>query len=131
MNLYHFTACRFVASIKRQGITRGFVLLQGPPLPIKMTPDYRWLTANPEWAQDWAVGTGRLPYSRTECRLTIEIPDAESYRVSEWKRVGPILTPVYDILSEFGDPENWRLFRGDIPADWIVAEDYERQAKRA
>ncbi len=124
MKLYHFTARHLWEQIQRQGITRGFLITHASPL--QMTGDYRWLTTNPDWEQTWAEGTGRLPYKRNEVRLTVDIPDHEMKRILKWETSGPIISEVYEELSDrrFCDPDNWRLFTGDIPASWIVAHDF-------
>lgn len=120
-HLFHFCPAHMAPSILTHGLTRGFVLLSDNP--IQMNPDYRWLTTNPEWAQEWAEGTGRLPYKRNEVRLTVEIPDMHTNRILRWTVSGPLITPCYAVLSSFGDPDNWRLFRGDILPQWIVCQD--------
>lgn len=126
MILYHFTAERFVAPIMREGIRLGAVLLRPATYRDVRKSDfdlsYRWLTANPNWSQSWAEGSGRLAYSRTEARFTVDIPDHLAIR---WIISGPIISPgAYDLLSEVGDPGNWYLFQGNIPPMAIVAVDY-------
>lgn len=118
MKLYHFTAERFVPSILRDGLTRGFVLLDFDTRT--MSPHYRWLTTNPAWDQEWAEGTGRLPYKRNEVRLTIDVPLNRIGQVHMWTIAGPLLTAEYSTLSSLGDPDNWRLFRGNVPPQWII-----------
>lgn len=119
LRLYHFSARHMADAIMREGITRGFVLVDFGP-PIRMCHDYRWLTTNANWDQSWSEGTGRLKYRRNESRLMIDIPMSESHRISPWKQIGPLISREYETLSAFGDPENWRLFRGNIPREWIV-----------
>lgn len=122
MRLYHFTAERFVAPILRHGITRGFVVLSMDP--PRLMPGYRCLTCNPAWEQEWAEGTWRLPYRRNESRLTVDVPADRERHVLKWTSAGPILTPAFRFLSILGDPENWRLFNGDVPPAWIVGVDH-------
>lgn len=121
MTLYHFTARRFVDAILREGITRGFVLINFSGL--RFTAEYRWLTTNPSFVQAWADGTGRLPYNRNEVRLTVEVPPEHERLVHKWSALGPILSDEYRALSMLGDPENWRLFKGSVPPMWITATD--------
>ena len=122
MTLYHFTAERFLPAIRREGLTKGFVLVWDNP--VQLRPGYRWLTVNPEWEQDWAEGTGRLPYKRNEVRLTVAVPPSKEANVRNWLLAGPFLSRMYDVLSEYGDPHNWRLYEGDIPPSWITAVDH-------
>jgi hypothetical protein len=120
--LYHFTAERFVPAIRREGLTRGYVVANDQPLAL--LPGYRWLTTNPDWGQEWAEGTGRLPYKRNEVRLTVEVPETHRRNVLPWVIVGPLMCRIYDVLSMYGDPENWRLYEGDVPPHWITAVDF-------
>lgn len=117
MSLYHFTARRFVPAIMRDGLTLGSIPLSiAPP---RLLYGYQWLTLNPDAsAQEWAEGTGRLPYSRTEARLKIKIPKPHRFLLMPWSDVRH-LTPLADGLSAFGDPWNWLVFKGRIPPAWI------------
>jgi hypothetical protein len=121
LNLYHFTARRFVDSILRDGLTRGFVVRSF--VPLQFWDSYRWLTTRESFKQSWAEGTGRLPYRRTEVRLTVDIPLSRTGSLFNWTTIGPILSDEYETLSDLGDPENWRLFKGNIPPEWIVGSD--------
>lgn len=117
MSLYHFTASRFVPGIMREGLTRGSI-------PVSLEPPrllfgYQWLTLNPDPArQEWAEGTGRLPYSRLEVRLKVKIPKPWRGLLLAWDDVRH-LSRLADELSAFGDPWNWRLYKGHIPPAWI------------
>jgi len=124
MTLYHFTAARFVDRILAEGLTLGALLVEFKPGKTpKIDTRYRWLTASPEWDQEWSHGTGRLPYKRNERRLTVEIPKSGERDVLVWNVVGPYLSREYAMLSAYGDPHNWRLFNGSVPREWIVAVD--------
>lgn len=128
MRLYHFTAARFVPSIRRDGITRGFVLVSYEPLAL--LDDYRWLTVNGLWSQEWAEGTGRLPYRRDEVRITVNVPASHENRVHDWTVVGKLISLEWQMLNMFGDPENWRLYRGDIPKSWLSTIEYNPALQR-
>lgn len=122
LTLYHFTARRFLPGIRRDGLTRGFVPLSIDPPEV--LPGYPWLTTNGDWNQEWAEGTGRLPYKRNEVRITFAIPDESRCYVLHWLFHGPSMTPAFGELSAFGDPQNWRLYDGTVPAAWIRAVDF-------
>jgi hypothetical protein len=115
---YHFTAKRFLKSIKRHGITRGMLLMSIGP-PTRMKPNWQWVTKNPDPAnQEWAISTGRLPYKRNEARITLEIPDND-LDLKPWSQVRFLVPEVAEALSAYGDPENWWLYNGHIPKEWI------------
>lgn len=121
VTLYHFTARRFLADIRRQGLTRGVLLVR--TVPVTFRGGWQWLTSNPDPAgQTWARGTGILPYSRTEVRLTVDVPPGHE-DLQPWSRVRFLVPEVAELLSEYGDPENWWLFNGAIPPAWITAVD--------
>lgn len=130
MRLYHFTARRFVDAILRDGICRGGVLVSVNP--VRIDTAYRWLTTNPDWlAQEWAEGTGRLPYKRDEARLAVDVPDHAAGNVLTWCVSGPIISRYYRLLSGYGDPENWRLYFGNVPSKWITEVEYNPAAPAA
>ncbi len=119
MRLYHFTAQRFVGGIRRDGLTKGLLLESFTLLSMKQ--GFQWLTSNPSWDQGWAEGTGRLPYRRDEVRFTVDVPEGREVDLvgqNGWKAM---MTPATaEQLTSFGDPENWYVFRGYVPAEWIV-----------
>lgn len=121
MRLYHFTAERFLPSIQKQGLTRGVMLKSLNPLAF--IHGRQWLTKNPSFDQEWAVGTGALPYKRNEVRLTIEIPEALAENVKPWSQMRFLVPEVAGDLSMFGDPENWMIYIGDVRPHWIVEID--------
>lgn len=121
MTFYHFTARRFVDSIKRMGLTRGKLLKNYSP--IEITDGYQWITTNSDWNQEWAVGTGMLPYKRNEVRLTIKIPKTSLSDCIPWSRLRFLIPNTADILGSRGDPENWWVFDGRIKPSWIVKFD--------
>lgn len=121
MILYHFTAPHLAASIQKEGITRGFVpdyvggkIVLRPNL-ISLTVDSRFA------AQDWCENS-TLPYDRAAVRFTIAIPRAQEDKVIHWLQFcnnGGIHEKMAAILNEFGSPQSWRLWRGQIPVEWI------------
>jgi hypothetical protein len=111
--LYHFTAARYAGLIQRQGITLGGVLTSVDPLILDTR--WRWLT-------------GRLPYRRNEVRLCIEIPAAD-VRLVPWSRARFLMPTAAEILEPGHRWEDWWLFLGNVPAEWIVGA--ERNPRRA
>lgn len=123
--LYHFTADRFLPGIRAVGLTRG-VLLKSLE-PPKFLFGWQWLTTNADWDQSWAEGTGRLPYRRNEVRLTIEIPEQYMDHLQPWSQVRFLVPDVGPLLSMYGDPENWWLFRGSVRPEWIRKIEHNRR----
>ncbi len=61
-----------------------------------------------------------MPYKRNEVRLTVDVPDFAIEKVNSWQKMFFLVPEVADDLSRYGDPENWVLFDGNIPAAWII-----------
>lgn len=118
MELYHFTAERFVSPILKQGITRGVMVKTFKPLTFLFNK--QWLTKNPYFKQDWAIGSGILPYKRNEVRLTVKIPFENYDLCKPWTQMQFLTPDVAKQLSAYGDPENWWIYQGEIPPKWIV-----------
>jgi hypothetical protein len=116
MKLWHFTAAHLLPSILREGLTRGMIPLSDDP--PRLLPGFQWLTRNPAWEQACLEGTGRLPYSRTEVRLTVVVPKADHAQLLPWLSVCRQV-PLHEVLNSLGDPENWMLFRGRVKPAWI------------
>lgn len=115
MQLYHFTALHLLPNILNQGITLGMVPVNYKP---QFITGYQWLTVNPDFQQSWN-GQINVKYDRAAVRLTIEIPSIWQNKVQNWLQVCRKLSDVHDDLNCFGDPENWRLFKGVIRPAWI------------
>lgn len=115
---YHFTAKRFLPAIQREGLTHGRMLKSIAPLSF--IDNKQWLTKNPDFNQEWAHGTGRLPYKRNEVRLTVNIPLEKLTHCKPWTQMQFLVPEVAKDLSAFGDPENWFIYQGRIPAEWIT-----------
>ncbi len=113
MKLYHFCPAHLLPSIKREGITKGSI-----PLIIKgkvtLLPDSQWLTINNSFDQEWE-GYSSLPYRRNAYRITIKIPKTADDLI-RWAVICQhlIFKETAEILNEFGDPENWYLYKGRI-----------------
>lgn len=126
MRLYHFTAERFIGPIMAEGLTRGRVLRRVEPdgYSISMLRNKQWLTASDSWDQECLKGTGRLPYSRTEARLTIDIPPSHIDRVVKWLAVCKQMSREWRELNRYGDPHNWWLYLGVMPPGFITRVDH-------
>lgn len=115
MKFYHFTAAHLLSAIQREGLTRGVIpIIDGGKLHGFISP-YQWLTTNGSFVQDWQTHS-HLPYKRNAVRLTVKIPKSSMVKVVPW--LGLDITS-HEVLDSFGDPENWMVFDGKIPAGWI------------
>lgn len=120
MKLYHFTAEHLWERIKTEGLTKGGVVQSLFPPKIKM--GYRWLTKNPEFQQSWNAQF-MVKYDRAAVRITIEIPGGVcNPRLICWEHYGRELTlpETYAGLNRYGDPQNWYVFKGNIPTVWFT-----------
>lgn len=124
---YHFTASRFLPSIKKEGIILGRMLKTMRP-PTFLT-NKQWITINPDFDQSWSAGTGRLPYMRNEVRLTVKIPLKYLEFCKPWSQMRFLTPEVAKDLESFGDPENWYIFQGPIRPEWIVEVDFNPKYK--
>lgn len=118
MKLFHFTSRYHVQDVLRTGIIKGVIPSGYSILRPVLVYGYQWLTLNPSPDQSWNEGS-TLPYNRCEYRLTVKVPEAFEPNVLDWLAVCHSLTTVADELNSFGDPENWRLYKGNIPPEWI------------
>lgn len=116
MKLYHFTAEWMIEGCLREGLTKGQMVISDRPPIFK--PNMQWLTSNKDFDQSWCRYS-MLPYNRNDYRLTIKLPKSEN--LVKWSESGKDLTTLemYKILSEFGDPENWYVYKGIIKPQWI------------
>ena len=119
MTLYHFCADKHVKQILRQGITIGAVS-EPTATGFIIHSGYMWLTTDPDPArQSWATRV-KVRYSRTAWRLTVEIPDYEWPKLYSRKTLR-MRYPATDMLfAGWPGSENWRVFHGIIPKEWIV-----------
>lgn len=122
MILYHFTAERFLPSIRREGLTKGrMVKTMDPPSFIS---NVQWITKNHEFDQSWSHGTGRLAYKRNEVRLSIHVAEGDT-ALKPWLKSAELLTPeVAADLSAFGDPQNWYCYFGQLAPSRIVMVEF-------
>jgi len=114
---YHFTSPDRVELIRQHGILMGDV-------PLTPTGGFNapWLTEDPERGhQRWAAGSCE---AKGAVRLTVEVPFPHPLLV-RWpdlaKREG-VEPKWYATLDRVGGggSENWWVFKGRIPPEWIV-----------
>ena len=119
MTLYHFCAERYRKSILTRGICVGGICVP-TKTGFELYNGFQWLTADPDpERQSWA--TRRLvKYSRTAFRLTVEIPESAADRVMDRTAVEARFPGAGLLFMNWPGSENWRVFRGHIPPEWIV-----------
>lgn len=119
MILYHFCAKRHVRQILRQGIAVGS-LLEPSKAGYYIHSGWMWLTLDPDPKnQSWATNN-RIPYSRTAWRLTVELPDGELDKLYDREKLTSRY-PACDLLFKgWTGSENWRVYHGVIPKEFIV-----------
>ncbi len=120
MKLYHFCPKWMMEGILREGLTLGKIVLRGLPDPL-FAEGYQWLTKNPDFNQSWCEYS-TLPYRRNEVRLTVKIPFTRARQAIRWLlfcKVNPEHKEMWDTLNCYGDPENWFVYHGRIPPEWI------------
>ena len=122
MTLYHFCAEKHVKQILRQGLTLG-ALIEPNPTSFFLHEGWMWLTKDPNPNnQSWATQI-MVKRKRTAWRLTIEIPNDEIRKLYDRSRIR-MLYPASDLLFQgYPGSENWRVFHGVIPKEWIVQAD--------
>ena len=119
MILYHFTSPHHVEGCLREGLRLGHIPADVARGRRGLIPGYQWLTTNPEFAQSWCEYSS-LPYDRAAYRITVDVPKEAEADALVWTEVCQRLAPKgWRILNEFGDPDNWRLFRGIVRPEWM------------
>lgn len=120
MNLYHFCAAHMKDSILRTGLTLGCLpmLSEGG---VVLHPNVQWLTAEPDpQKQIWAT-RNLVPYSRTDYRLTVRIPDnyrKKLVRATDYVKALP--EEARGLVLDWPGSEKWYVYLGRIPAKWIM-----------
>lgn len=121
--LYHFTSRLHWKLIRREGLTKGGIPNDFGAGQMGMIYGFQWLTADPDWSQDWETQSGlRLPYRRTELRLEVTIPRAFAPKLVAWPEFAVRANPsCREAFSRFASSRHWFVFIGPIPRDWILA----------
>ena len=123
---YHFTAKHLADSCAKQGLTRGHIVVPSRVAPqafigqtgVRLVPGYQWLTKNPEREQEWCNPEfSTLPYRRNAVRFTVEIPKHDRHKLIPSERVQGFRELGF---GEYGDPENWFAFQGDVDPTWLI-----------
>ena len=128
MILYHFTSVHHINGCRAHGLRLGMVPLSlSPP---RFLGGYQWLTVSPQWVQSWCEDRIAVRYDRSAFRITIDVPRSKRQRLLRWTKVCHKLTPMHADLNAFGDPENWRLFRGVVRPEWFVTVEYKRDTPK-
>lgn len=120
MILYHFCAAHMKDSIMNCGLTLGgFPLLSDGQ--YQLIPRCQWLTAESDpRKQSWAT-KHLIDYSRTAYRLTIDIPSSYHKKiVLATDFVKDMSGEAKQIVTEWAGSDKWYIFRGIIPAKWII-----------
>ncbi len=118
MDLYHFTSPKHLDGCLQQGIRFGRIPMRQLG-QTRLIAGYQWLTRYDGFNQSWNQYS-TLPYDRTAFRLTVDI--RRPYNLIEWADFCRIYkNELEQDLNRYGDPENWYLYHGSIPPDWITA----------
>lgn len=119
MQFYHFCAERHVKKILRQGLIIGGVAIFGKT-GYTLHNGYTWLTLDGDpKRQSWATRF-TIPYSRTAYRLTVDIPDEYAENIMDKDALEQHLPGSEILFTGWKGSENWRVYHGTIPPDWIV-----------
>lgn len=121
MKLYHFTAMRFAAGIRKEGLTKGGTPVVCGDGTIKMFTNTQWMTRDKKWDQAFHDPESKeWKYDRREMRLTIVIPKSQRFRLADKK--GTIRIFKGKLLPDFfshPDCDDWCLFYGTVKPQWI------------
>lgn len=129
MQLYHFTDPSRLESIKKYGIAKGDV-------PISINGGYNapWFTSDPNpHNQGWTVGG-----TKNHLRLTVDFSDGDENLVKWTDIIEQELSKIhdekekefrklwYDSLNEVagGGHNNWYIYHGVVPKEWIKKVDF-------
>lgn len=124
MELYHFTADKFIESILENGLTMGRVPMQKEG-EIYLKHGFQWLTSNDVFEQSWGLmERSSLPYDRTANRLIIEIPKLRQRNLSKWMDACKN-NQLAETLNSYGDPDNWYLYKGTVFPQWIKKVEHK------
>lgn len=120
MIIYHFCAKRDLKSILRNGLTKGYVTLP-TETGFEMFSGHIWLTLDGKAnRQSWNTNQ-LIKYNRCARRLTIQIPDfIAKERLLTRQQLEAIFPGVGYLFDGWKGSENWRVFKGSIPPEWII-----------
>ena len=120
MILYHFCAIGSKEGILSEGIRLGQFAYPNND-GYKLIPNCQWLTKDSDPKnQSWAT-QNLIHYSRTAYRMTVNIPNSRHkklIRAVDFVRNMP--AEAKQIVTGWTGSENWYIYRGKIPPQWIV-----------
>ena len=123
MILYHFCADKHVKSIMREGLTIGGIC-EMKTSGVVLHSGWSWLTlCDDPNAQSWAKNQTLISYSRTAWRVTIEIPENQLHRLYDRERLTDEYPSTSLLFRGFEGNEQWRVFHGRIPVEWIICAE--------
>lgn len=104
----------------QEGLTLGKFPLIGSA-GFDFIESCQWLTVESDPSkQSWAT-RNLVPYSRTAYRLTINIPDSFRKKLIKAGDFVKDMPPEnQEIVANWAGSENWYIYKGKIPAKWIV-----------
>ncbi len=126
MILYHFCANRHIRNILHKGICIGGVT-EILPTGYVVHSGWIWLTLNGNPKEQTWDGGLLIRYSRTAWRLTVSIPDNKLERLYDRQRITGLYPGANTLFAGFRGAEDWRIFKGAIPAKWIIQADDMRK----
>lgn len=126
MILYHFCANRHIKNILHKGICIGGVT-EILPTGYVVHSGWIWLTLNGNPKEQTWDGGLLIRYSRTAWRLTIDIPDKMLNNLYDKAKLLAIYPASEPLFSGHPESEAWRVFKGAIPATWIIQADDMRK----
>ena len=120
MIIYNFCAKRDLKSILRNGLNKGCVTLP-TETGWELFTGYIWLTLDGKAnRQSWNTNQ-LIKYNRCARRLTIQIPDfIAKERLLTRQQLEAIFPGVGYLFDGWKGSENWRVFTGSIPPEWII-----------
>lgn len=128
MILYHFTTVNHLKNIQKKGLALGIIPVSLDPNGgnhFRFLPHWQWLTQSPDWEQDWdhpIHGTAKLPFRRTEIRITVEIPSLYAFKCIRWDAWVSRMKPASsEFFIRFPSSRFWYVYHGTIPPSWFIA----------
>lgn len=142
MILYHWTNHRFLDAIRREGLTKGHIVLDygkiaSGVINLSSSPHPEGMGLNLEdepLTQDdrqehfritgWMPPVDHVYWNKTEIRITLHILTTD-HRLIPWSRYRRRVEPVRLAAMEKGErPETWWVYRGVIPPERFTAIHY-------
>lgn len=121
MILYHWTAARFIRSIKAEGLTKGRTPYVDSNGKIAFMDGHIWLTDDGEYEhQTWAIPL-TISYSRRVWRIEIRMPKHSECNIMTMddvcRELGERMLPGFNDRPDLS--AHWFVHQGPIPRTWI------------